>query len=364
VYYSRVGAAIQISISVLKIELTMAAKMRAPVLFLLFCSFKLSFSWTQTGRKLASKKSVPDNVRILILPGFGNESNDYLLEQAPQGSLVGSLKKCGWKDEQIRVLPLERSDWLQVFLRGAVNLDFWLSKAPPKIAFGWYLDRVAEQIKELTVDKEDSKVVLVCHSAGGWLARAALGFGGTRDTISSSSDEDDAQEKGVSFGIDLDRVLGMVTLGAPHTPPPPEVMDMTRGALRITHEEFPGAFHAPSLFYITVIGNAITGVKQMRKTPFEPTSATGFAFNSYEAVCGNGTAVGDGVVPVVAGHVDSAMQIELPGVFHSINAPDSWYGSDSIINTWHDTMMDQINKMNYQRQQGPSRVSPFERFFQ
>jgi pimeloyl-ACP methyl ester carboxylesterase len=343
----------------------MVAKMWSPVLFLLLCSFKISFSWTQTGRKPASKKIVPDNVRILILPGFGNESNDYFLEQAPEGSLVLSLQKCGWKEEQIRVLPLERSDWLKVFLRGAVNLDFWLSKAPPKVAFGWYLDRVAEQIKELTEDEEDSKVVLVCHSAGGWLARAALGFGGTRCTINSSSDgEDDVQEKDVSFGIDLDRVLGVVTLGAPHTPPPPEIMDMTRGALRITHEEYPGAFHAPDLFYITVIGNAIRGVKQEQKSAFGPTNAAGFAFNSYESVCGNGTAVGDGVVPVVSGHVDSAVQIELPGVFHSINAPSSWYGSDSIINTWHDTMMDQINKMNRQQQQGSSRVNPFERFFQ
>jgi pimeloyl-ACP methyl ester carboxylesterase len=342
---------------VLKIELTMVAKMRAPVLFLLFCSFKLSFSWTQMGRKLISKKSVPDNVRILILPGFGNESNDYFLEQAPQGSLVLSLQKCGWKEEQIRVLPLERSDWLKVFLRGAVNLDFWLSKAPPKVAFGWYLDRVSEQIKELTADEEDSKVVLVCHSAGGWLARAALGFGGTRGTIGSSSED-------VSFGIDLDRVLGVVTLGAPHTPPPPEIMDMTRGALRITHEEFPGAFHAPDLFYITVIGNAIRGVKQDRKTASESNRAAEFAFNSYESVCGNGTAVGDGVVPVVSGHVDDAMQIELPGIFHSINAPSSWYGSDTVINTWHDTMMDQINEMHRQQQQGSSRVNPFEKFFQ
>jgi pimeloyl-ACP methyl ester carboxylesterase len=344
----------------LKIKLTMVAKMRAPILFLLFYSIKLSFSWTQTGRKPAIKKSVPDNVRILILPGFGNESNDYFLEQAPEGSLVLSLQKCGWKEEQIRVVPLERSDWLKVFLRGVVNLDFWLSKAPPKVAFGWYLDRVAEQIKELTAEEEDSKVVLVCHSAGGWLARAALGFGGT-----SSSDEDSAQEKDVSFGVDLDRVLGVVTLGAPHTPPPPEIMDMTRGALRITHEEYPGAFHAPDIFYITVIGNAIRGVKQDRKTASESSNrAAGFAFNSYESVCGNGTAVGDGVVPVVSGHVDDAMQIELPGVFHSINAPSSWYGSDTIINTWHDTMMDQINEMNRQKQQGSSRVNPFEKFFQ
>jgi hypothetical protein len=62
------------------------------------------------------------------------------------------------------------------------------------------------------------------------------------------------RKENVSFGIDLDRVLGMVTLGAPRTTAP-EIMDMTRGALRITHEEFPGL--CTQSLYITVIGNVM-----------------------------------------------------------------------------------------------------------
>jgi hypothetical protein len=143
--------------------------------------------------------------------------------------------------------------------------------------------------------EEDESMILLGHSAGGWLGRAAVGFG---------SEE---TEEGLS--IDSSKIKGIVTLGAPNQPPPPGVMDMTRGALRITNEQFPGAFHAPSTFYITVIGNVVEGKKQERSSPFERTSVTGFAFQSYEAVCGVGGTVGDGVVPVCAAHVDGATQV-------------------------------------------------------
>lgn len=294
-----------------------------------------SHSWFFPSDVSIARPSVPKSVRLLILPGFGNESNDYYLEQAPQGSLVNSLKSRGWTDDQISVLPMQRSDWLKVFLNGAVDLQFWLSKADPtRPSFSWYLKRVADCIDEMTAT-EDTFVVIIGHSAGGWLARAALGFG------SDSSKED--LEGFIS--IDLNRVLGMVTLGAPHLPPPPEIMDMTRGALRITNDRFPGAFHQQDgLFYITAIGDAVAGVKQERKNPFEPTSPSDFAFNSYEAVCGKGDTVGDGVVPLSAGHLDEAIQLNLEGIFHSINVPDRWYGSEGVIDSWHTDMLSQIAK--------------------
>jgi pimeloyl-ACP methyl ester carboxylesterase len=225
----------------------------------------------------------------LILPGFGNASEDYTKE----GSLVSSLRQRGWSETQIDVLPVKRADWLQVFLRGALDLEFWKANAPPsRPAFKWYLDRIAHKVQELA---EDESVILLGHSAGGWLARAAVGFGseGTNGSVS----------------INLSKIKGIVTLGAPNQPPPPGVMDMTRGALRITNEKFPGAFHSPSTFYMTVIGNAVEGKKQERSSPFEPTSVNGFAFQSYEAVCGDGGTVGDGVVPICAAHVDGATQV-------------------------------------------------------
>jgi hypothetical protein len=291
---------------------------------------------------------IPENVKILILPGFGNDSNDYYLPQAPQGSLVRSLERRGWTNmvnkkkiddetldeimllkDRIRVLPIARLDWLQVFLRGALDVKFWLANAAPtRPAFDWYLQRVATAVREMTAsandndesdtNESDTKVVLICHSAGGWLARASLGFYGIMNSSSCLSTSLDASAKNIVDGttndesisitrcsIPLNRILGIVTLGAPHVPPPPNVMDMTRGALRITHETFPGAYHKKNqngsgddIFYITVAGNAVRGAKQERQSPLEPTTVQGFAYNSYNAVLGDGTAIGDGVVPV------------------------------------------------------------------
>jgi hypothetical protein len=239
-------------------------------------------------------------------------------------------------------------------LRGACDVQFWLANAAPtRPAFDWYLQRVATAVQEMLTTKsttsssdssrssssdstsdnsdENTKIVLICHSAGGWLARACLGFYGEKDddTEGDNTIPETAATSSVrsSNYIPLDRILGIVTLGAPHVPPPPpNVMDMTRGALRITHETFPGAYHSKSnkkskrnengsvdgkksgndnnrddnhdIFYITVAGNAVRGKKQERTSPFEPTTVTGFAYNSYNAVLGDGTALGDGVVPV------------------------------------------------------------------
>jgi pimeloyl-ACP methyl ester carboxylesterase len=303
------------------------------------------------GDREKSVLDIPGSVRLLILPGFGNESSDYFLDEVPQGSLVRSLKKRGWKDDQINVLPMKRSDWLQVFLNGAFDLQFWLANAPPtRPAFSWYLNRIATSIQELT-SEPDTDVVIIGHSAGGWLARAALGFGAVSFSSSSPVNSQDTANMSNSpigippIGIPLERVLGMVTLGAPHLPPPPERMDMTRGALRITNEKFPGAFHLDGgVFYITVIGNAVHGFKQERTLPFEqPNKLSAFAYRSYDAVCGKGETVGDGIVPSCAGHLDGALQLDLDGIFHSIGNPDSWYGSDSVLDSWHSEMIRKIN---------------------
>jgi pimeloyl-ACP methyl ester carboxylesterase len=287
-----------------------------------FSSFWNSFNFPIN----AGKRNIPKSCRILILPGFGNASEDYTFD----GSLVDSLLKRGWDESQIEVMQVKRIDWLQVFWKGAFDLDFWLAVASPtKPAFAWYLQRIAERVQSL---EEDESIILLGHSAGGWLARAAVGFGSQPDTPSGLS-------------IDLNRILGIVCLGAPNLPPPPGVMDMTRGALRITNEQFPGAFHAPLLFYVTVIGNAVQGRKQERKSPFEPTTRDGFAYQSYEAVCGNGNTAGDGVVPLCAAHVDNAVQLDLPGVFHSINAPDQWYGADRVLDSWHDAVLEEVDRL-------------------
>jgi hypothetical protein len=318
----------------------------------------------------------PANIKILILPGFFNDASDYTLA-APggggAGSLVQSLQKRGFDDpQQIRVLPVQRSDWLQVFWRGALDIQFWQGVAPPtRPAFAWYLERVARTIQEMTTavaEEEDTdddtdnnyQVLLLCHSAGGWLARAVLGYLATSSCSSSTENNNKSQNKPSSShsSFTLDQVCGIVTLGAPHQPPPSWVMDMTRGALKQTHENFPGAHHQDQLFYVTVIGNAVQGVapEPQRMNPFQinkTPSRSEFAYNSYRAVCGDGTTVGDGVVPIRAAHLEGALQLNLDGVFHSIDVPDQWYGSDAVLDLWYQPVLQQI-LLQQQRQQKPA----------
>jgi hypothetical protein len=303
---------------------------------------------------------IPKNVQLLILPGFGNAANDYHLPYgssfAPtipttttpstttattnnsnnitntspfhSGSLVQSLIRRGWDPTDIVVLPMERIDWLQVFVYGCFDVQFWQGTAPPtNPAFVWYLDRIRTTLQQMRSSSssrssrhtnsssipDDNQVVLIGHSAGGWLGRAALGYICQQEQASSL----------------YPNICGVVTLGAPHLPPPSSddddehadgdvgtAMDMTRGALRYTHEQYPGAYQhysycdngsaslprgnattmatSPYIFYITVCGQSVRGIKAKGTNLFEPTTMAGFAYNSYKAVCGNGNTMGDG----------------------------------------------------------------------
>ena len=159
-------------------------------------------------------------------------------------------------------------------------------------------------------------------------------------------------------------------------------MDMTRGALRYTDTHYPGAYQhylnrttstAPAsrssdaaiensienntIFYITVCGNSVQGQKNEDNTALLATTSSSsskarsssaqiarFAYNSYEAVCGDGTTLGDGVVPLCSAHLQNAIQITLPNIYHSINVPEQWYGTDTVFafDVWYNCMMEQL----------------------
>jgi|AntRauTorckE5430_2_1112549.scaffolds.fasta_scaffold01326_2 pimeloyl-ACP methyl ester carboxylesterase len=244
--------------------------------------------------------------KILICPGFGHIANDY----NGQNDLVPSLIQQGWDRSQIHVLNVNTSDWLNVFLRGVTDVLFWKGRASPiRPAFRWYLELVAEEMRKFRIENKDVKVILIGHSAGGWLARAAIGF---------LSEE----VEGIEKRIDLKNVAGVVTLGSPHMAPPASVFDITRGALRITNEIFPGAYFAPAIKYITVMSCSIKG--------------QGLAYDSYLRVCGVGDEVGDGFVPCCAGHLEGSIKITVEDVGHEE------YGFLDHIQQWHDVMIEQM----------------------
>lgn len=277
---------------------------------------------------------------IVILPGFGNDAKDYIspLGEEQETGMVAALNKRGFVN--VQVLPVQRLEWARVI--GGLLDGAWYSgeQSPYGNAYGWYISRARAEIKAAS-EKSGTKVVLVGHSAGGWLARAILGDGTTPwDEESSSAGQD--------------YVSTLVTLGAPHFPPPDSSKCATRGALSFVSDQFPGAFLASKgIQYITVAGDSVTGMDVAAAKATEDNaelddlytrrgegSAQRVAFVNYEAVSGDGTLSGDGVIPLKAAHLQGARQITIAGVRHSFNEAGtaqlakSWYGSDEVVAEW------------------------------
>jgi pimeloyl-ACP methyl ester carboxylesterase len=264
------------------------------------------------------KVSLRDAPPVVVLPGFGNDEIDYIapLEQPEEVGLAAALRRRGVAS--LSVVPVKRADWLNV-LRGVADGKFWAGDAQPTgPAFRWYLAKTRAAVEEAVAarrasqPRSDPRALLVGHSAGGWLARAAC------------LDEEWAKA----------HVRGIVTLGAPHLGPPPDVPDQTRGTVANLNKLAPGATLPPPFFYVTVGSARIVGDEGAPAG-----SAQRTAFNSYRMVCGEGDVAGDGIVPLSAAHLEGASQLTLD-CFHSIAKPGTamptadWYGAEPVIDEW------------------------------
>ncbi|CEM20650.1 unnamed protein product [Vitrella brassicaformis CCMP3155] len=283
---------------------------------------------------------------IVILPGFGNDALDYTnpMKMGEDTSLKAALERRGYN---VYVVPIARREWLSV-ARDFLTRRFWTGECRPDgPGFRWYLDRVRTTVDR--VRRRDwpggalpPKVVLVGHSAGGWLARAVMGDGTWRNET-----DEETGESTVEYTQDI--VQGVISLGSPHYPPPPPALDMTRGVLTYVCREYPGTFHKEKgIFYVSVVGDAVTGDVQADRGTLER-----FAFQSYEVVCGSGDGVrGDGVVPLRSAYLDGSRCVTMSGVYHSINVPDSWYGSENVVDTWLAAAQDELQQMTTTGREG------------
>jgi pimeloyl-ACP methyl ester carboxylesterase len=155
--------------------------------------------------------------------------------------------------EDVTVVELPRWEWIRV-AGGLFEVNFWLNRQRPEsLAYGWYVERARRTILAASERCGGARVLVVGHSAGGWLARAVLGQGTWEMT------SEDAEPTSVDA---RSAVCGLVTLGAPHFPPPAGSPPCaTRGALACCDEEMPGAHlassgtpTAPGIAYVTVAG--------------------------------------------------------------------------------------------------------------
>jgi len=274
--------------------------------------------------KVVFRGAVP---AMVVLPGFGNACADYVepLNQPEEVGLVASLRRRGVSD--CSVVPVQRSDWLKV-LRGLLDINFIKGDAQPDgEAFAWYLDLAKSTIENSVESSSGARVVLIGHSAGGWLARA----------LCEREGEDWARQ----------HIRGIVTLGAPHLGPPSTTPDQTRGTVGNLNRRSPGAslrrkkgpgstFGDRDVFYVTVASDRVVGCAASPSG-----SAAKIAHDSYAMVCGFGEGIpGDGVVPLNSAHLDDVNARITLNCFHSINEAgttlptDDWYGAEGVVDKW------------------------------
>lgn len=294
---------------------------------------------------------------VVICPGFGNDCIDYdkPLGQPSSVGLKSVLSRRGFPIEKIYTVPVKRADWIRVAL-GIFDIPRFYTNdcLPSGLGYGWYVQRLKDEVDRAYEESGGEKVLLLAHSAGGWLARAAMADGvwcAERQLKTS------------------DRIQCFVTLGAIHRVPEinPESC-VTRGALKNTDSLYPGAFLKQfGIKYIAVGGSAVVGddaqppedvsdiesskVDELYSKRGEGSSAR-VAYTSYQAVSGIGNLIGDGVVPLDWAHLDGAIKITLDGVVHSINEAgttipsDRWYGSDNVIDRWLPVVLQEMGITN------------------
>jgi len=314
---------------------------------------------------LKASKTAIQQTPVVICPGFGNDSIDYLspLKQPRSTSFIAALERRGFNSSLIYTVPINRIDWIRVAL-GLFDIPrFYTGNAlPTGFGYGWYIERLKETVNRAYEENGCTKVLLVGHSAGGWLARAAMG-----DGVWTNDDN----EEGTKDIRTADRIRCLVTVGAIHKVPSDPTTCITRGALKNTDEMYPGALlREEGVGYVAVGGRAVKGDNSVDTSNEEEKSdtenytpsltaaddlysirgegsASRVAYTSYEAVCGDGNTIGDGVVPLEWTKLDGAKEIQLDGVIHSINEAgttlptDKWYGSENVIDKWLPTVLDE-----------------------
>lgn len=196
--------------------------------------------------------------------------------------------------QPVSIVPTRSYDWLGIVtLNGASRL----------------LQKLDQAVRAALAHSSASKITLVCHSAGGVLARLYL----------SSQPFAGRSYRG------LEKVSRLITLGSPHH----NQGGLTRGGRisRYADRHCPGACHCDRVAYTTVAGKSLHG-------SLLTTTQARLAYNVYQDLCGEGNVWGDGVVPLQSAMLVGARQIVLEGVGHSNLTGGPWYGSREIIPQW------------------------------
>ncbi len=197
---------------------------------------------------------------------------------------------------RVDVAPLWPPDWL---IAGTLG-------------FGAIMGATRRAVERSYEAGDGQPIMVVGHSAGGILARLAMSsvpFHGHR-------------------GGAAEMVGCLVTLGTPHrlAQIPNRYHHAGHDAVEFLDRNSPGARFLPRTGYLSV-GSSF------RAAPFGGPVGR-LAVEVFTILVGtHTTALGDGIVPAAAVHLDGARQMTFPDVRHGmIGAP--WYGDDAVIDRW------------------------------
>lgn len=174
-------------------------------------------------------------------------------------------------------------------------------------AAGWalILRRLDRTVREAVASSTTGKVTLIGHSSGGVMSRLYLGSKPFQGQVFNGAQWVDA----------------LYTLGSPH-------YNHRGGRLRnLVNKMYPDAFFSPQVRYISVAGKSKQGKR-------DGTRAERRLYGAYRRLCGDGTAWGDGLVPLESALLKGSAQIVLEGANHYGFSGNPWYGTPDLVEAW------------------------------
>lgn len=304
----------------------------------------LSVRDDDNGKTVKKKKKI----KCVIIPGFlrGHESYREMRENVETAlkEFRNSLEEeSNLEVLDVSVAKIERDWWIPVTFRGE-SLRKILDAIEDAVAF--------RPAKEGDDDEEETRIILIGHSAGGWIARLFLG---------GKSIKYDGK---LYEGYKAKTVAALVTLGTPHNSAEAypfgrvkEVRTRENGdddeetSLQETRRLYPNCFHARSgMKYITVQGAGFKGrpfkftdfISSISNNTTTKTTDWKTLFEeikhgiSYKTDCQDASSDGDSVTCVSSGLGlgPEAIEVAIEGVKHEKDDIYPWYGSLDVVRTW------------------------------
>ena len=303
--------------------------------------------------KTVKKKKKKKKIKCVIIPGFlrGHESYREMREHVETvlKEFRNSLEEESNLDVlDVSVAKIERDWWIPVTFRGE-SLRKILDAIEDAVAF-----RPAKESDD-DDDEEETRIILIGHSAGGWIARLFLG---------GKSIKYDGK---LYEGYKAKTVAALVTLGTPHNSAEAypfgrvkEVRtrekssinggdDDEETSLQETRRLYPNCFHS-GMKYVTVQGTGFKGrpfkftdfISSISNTTTTKTTDWKTLFEeikhgiSYKTDCQDASADGDSVTCVSSGLGlgPEAIEVVIEGVKHEKDDIYPWYGSLDVVRTW------------------------------